>query len=44
MDKQVSRGWMFATIGLATVVVGQFFWWNKKAPQVLNLGGEGGAS
>jgi hypothetical protein len=39
-DKRVNRGWMFATGALGVVVVAQFFWWNAKAPEVLNLGGK----
>lgn len=27
--------WKYAAIGLAALVVAQFFWWNSKAPQVL---------
>lgn len=34
---QVSVGWKYATIGLGALVVGQFLWWNAKAPQVLKL-------
>jgi len=34
----VSR-WKYAALGLAGLVVAQFWWWNKKAPQVLRLGG-----
>ena len=30
--------WQIATLVLGAVVVGQFFWWNAKAPEVLNLG------
>ena len=32
-------GWKVATFALTGLVVAQFLWWNKKAPQVLNLGG-----
>ena len=32
------NGWKWATFGLAGLVVLQFWWWNKQAPQVLNLG------
>jgi hypothetical protein len=31
--------WKYAALGLAGLVVAQFWWWNKKAPQVLRLGG-----
>jgi len=36
---QVSRNWKYATIGLIGLLGVQFWWWNKKAPQVLSLGG-----
>jgi hypothetical protein len=39
MENQVHRGWKYATMGLGALVVAQFFWWNKKAPEVLKLGG-----
>ena len=35
--------WKYATFGLLGVVVVQAWWWNKKAPQVLNLGAGGGS-
>jgi len=35
----VSPRWKWATFGLVGLVVAQFWWWNKKAPQVLRLGG-----
>jgi hypothetical protein len=35
----VSTRWKYAALGLAGLVVAQFFWWNAKAPQVLRLGG-----
>lgn len=38
-DESVSVRWKYATIGLGALVIAQFFWWNKKAPQVLRLGG-----
>lgn len=31
------NGWKVATFVLGGLVVAQFFWWNAKAPQVLNL-------
>ena len=34
----VSRNWMYATLALGGLVAAQAWWWNKKAPQVLNLG------
>lgn len=37
MDR-VHPGWKWATFGLVGLVGLQFWWWNKKAPQVLNLG------
>lgn len=37
-DNRVHRGWKYAAIGLTGLVVAQFFWWNKKAPEVLKLG------
>ena len=33
--KTVSPVWMFATLGLGILVVGQFIWWDRKAPEVL---------
>jgi hypothetical protein len=36
---QVSVGWKYATFALGALVVGQFFWWDSKAPQVLRGGG-----
>jgi len=33
-----SSAWMYGAIGLGALVVGQFFWWNAKAPGVLKLG------
>lgn len=35
----VSQNWKYATIGLVGLVVVQAWWWNKKAPEVLRLGG-----
>ncbi len=35
----VSTRWKYATFGLVALAVAQFWWWNKKAPQVLRLGG-----
>jgi len=35
---QVSANWKYATIGLIGLAAFQFWWWNKKAPQVLKLG------
>jgi hypothetical protein len=35
----VTSRWKYAALGLAGLVVAQFWWWNKKAPQVLRLGG-----
>jgi hypothetical protein len=37
-DNTVHRGWKWAALGLGGLVVAQFFWWNKKAPEVLKLG------
>lgn len=34
--------WKWTTFGLAALVVYQFYWWNKRAPQVLNLGNRNG--
>jgi hypothetical protein len=34
----VNENWKYATFGLGVLVVAQFFWWNKKAPEVLKLG------
>ena len=31
--------WKYATFALGALVVGQFFWWDSKAPQVLRGGG-----
>lgn len=31
--------WKYAALGLGALVVGQFFWWDSKAPQVLRGGG-----
>jgi hypothetical protein len=42
MNSQVHPAWKYATLGLSALVVGQFFWWNKKAPEVLKLGKAGG--
>ncbi len=33
----VSSNWKYATYALGALVVAQFFWWDYKAPQVLNL-------
>lgn len=35
--RQVDVKWKYATIGLGVLVVAQFVWWNRQAPQVLNL-------
>lgn len=35
---QVSRNWQYATFALAALAGFQFYWWNKKAPEVLSLG------
>ena len=32
-----NSAWMYGAIGLGALVVGQFFWWNAKAPGVLKL-------
>jgi hypothetical protein len=32
------NGWKIATFALGGLVIAQFVWWNKKAPEVLNLG------
>ena len=32
---KVSHGWKYAAIALTAVVVGQFFWWDDKCPDVL---------
>jgi len=37
VSAMVSPNWKYATYGLAALVVAQFFWWDSKAPQVLNL-------
>jgi len=37
-ETRVHPAWKWATIGLSGLAVAQFWWWNKKAPQVLNLG------
>ena len=37
-QKSASSAWMYGAIGLGALVVGQFFWWNAKAPGVLKLG------
>jgi hypothetical protein len=29
--------WKYVSIGLGVALVGQFVWWNRQAPQVLNL-------
>ena len=34
----VSANWKYATFGLSALLVVQFWWWNKKAPDVLKLG------
>lgn len=34
----VSPAWKYATIGLIGLVLVQAWWWNRQAPQVLNLG------
>ena len=39
---RVHPAWKYATFALGVVVVGQFFWWNAKAPEVLRLGGYAG--
>jgi hypothetical protein len=33
------NGWKIATFVLGGLVVAQFVWWNKKAPEVLGLSG-----
>lgn len=33
--KQVGAGWKYATVALSALLVAQFAWWNKKAPNVL---------
>lgn len=38
MNDPVSRNWQYAALGLGALIVVQFFWWNKKAPEVLKLG------
>lgn len=35
----VSPRWKWAALGLTALLGVQFWWWNKKAPQVLRLGG-----
>jgi len=37
--RKVSSNWQWATLALVGVVGVQFWWWNKQAPEVLNLGG-----
>jgi hypothetical protein len=39
MQSTVSSNWKYATVGLGALLVVQFWWWNKKAPEVLRLGG-----
>ena len=34
----VSANWKYATFGLVGLLGVQFWWWNKKAPEVLRLG------
>ena len=31
--------WKTATFVMGGLLIAQFWWWNKKAPEVLNLGG-----
>lgn len=31
--------WKYTALGLGALVIGQFFWWDSKAPQVLRGGG-----
>lgn len=38
IETGVSRNWKYATFGLVALLGVQFWWWNKKAPQVLRLG------
>jgi hypothetical protein len=34
----VSANWKYASFGLVALLGVQFWWWNKKAPEVLKLG------
>ena len=36
---QVSENYKYATYAFGGLLVLQFLWWNKKAPEVLKLGG-----
>jgi hypothetical protein len=38
MHDRVHPGWKWATFALIGLAGFQFYWWNKQAPQVLNLG------
>jgi hypothetical protein len=35
--QNVDVKWKYAALGLGGLVVIQFFWWNQRAPGVLNL-------
>lgn len=35
--RTVDAKWKYAAIGLGGLIVVQFIWWNRQAPQVLNL-------
>jgi|GEM_PF-2231371 hypothetical protein len=37
-SESVSANWKYATFGLVGLLGVQFWWWNKKAPEVLKLG------
>jgi hypothetical protein len=39
IETGVSPRWKWAALGLVGLLGVQFWWWNKKAPQVLKLGG-----
>ena len=39
-EEKVAKGWRTWTYVLGAAVVAQFFWWDKKCPQVLR-GGKG---
>ena len=42
MNNTVHPAWKYATVTLGGLVIAQFFWWNKKAPEVLKLRKAGG--
>lgn len=36
-DLLMDNKWKYAALGLGGLVIVQFWWWNRAAPQVLNL-------